>query len=129
MDEYEFVTLEPNLINLMNLHTIIYNRHRGNTMNLIEGVDPRIANDTSDIQEALNAIVVEHVTMMGTDPECDTVMRPDDISSEMSGNLYVLKDGDAPICYSKSRYILLICGSNMMTEKNEYGVEMDISKV
>ena len=130
-DEYETVDLEPNLINLMNLHAIIYNRNRDNPISLVEGVNPRIANDTSDIQEALNDILVEHVRIMNEDPDSQTVAKiNDDVpSSTIFTKIYVLKDGDLSICYSRSRYALLICGSNMMNEKNNYGAEMDIVEV
>ena len=131
MDEYETVDLEPNIINLMNLHTIIYNRNRSNAISLVEGVNPRVANDTSDIQEAINDILVEHVRMMNEDPESHAVAK---INGEVPAStifpkIFVLKDGDKPICYSRSKYALLICGSNMMNEKNNYGQEMDIQEV
>lgn len=129
-DECETIDLEPNLINLMNLHTIIYNRNRDNAMSLLEGVNPRVANDTSEIQEALNDIVVEHVTMMKDDPESVDVVRiVDELkTSTSSRSIYALKDNNEPICYSRSRYALLICGSNIMNEDNQYGAQMDISR-
>jgi hypothetical protein len=133
-DQYETIDVAPNFVNLVNLHTIIYNRNRENMVNLVEGVNPHVANDTSEIQEALNEILVEHVTMMGENPDSVDVMRVDDdtpISGESiaNGSLYVLKNGDNPICYSKSRYALLICGSNLMDEEGSYGTEMNIVKV
>lgn len=129
-DEYDYIDLEPNHIHLMNLHSIIYNRPRQNPMNLLEGVNPSIPNDTNDNQESLNDILVEHVQLMSQDPDRLVVIRADDEEeippSSSDRRIYLLKDGDKSICYSGSRYVLLICGSNLMSEKNEYGKNMDI---
>lgn len=129
-DEYETIDLKPDLINMMNLHTIIYNRNRENTVNLIEGVNPRVANDTSDIQEAFNDIMVSHVTMMNDDANKTIVVNDaKDIpacDNESEYPIFVLKDGDQIICYSRSKFALLICGSKMMTEDNNYGKDINI---
>lgn len=129
-DLYENINIEPDLINLMNLHTIIHNRNRNNAISLVDGVNPRIANDTSEIQEALNDVVVEHVTMMKDSPESVDVVRVvDDLKILTNARpIYVLKDDNEPICYSRSRYALLICGSNIMSEDNQYGTHMDITR-
>jgi len=130
-DEFETVTLQPNMVNLINLHTVIYNKERQNPVNMVEGVDPRIANDTSDIQEALNSILVEHVTMMNDEPECTDVFKDlDDITPSTKGYpLHILTDSENTVCYSRSRYALLICGSNLMSDQNGYGANMNIKKV
>jgi hypothetical protein len=133
MDEYETVNVQPNMLNLMNLHTIIYNKRRENTISLVEGVNPRVPNDTSEIQEELNSIMVDHLRLDEEDEENTTVTKfeegVDYASTSDSYPLYVLKVNDKAISCSKSRMALLICGSNLMNEENGYGSNIDIVKL
>jgi hypothetical protein len=129
---YDVVSVGPNLLNMMNLHTIIYNKKRKNITNLLEGVNTRVPNDTSEIQEEFNTIMVDHLRLEEENKENTVINKYEDDNvdpSSSDNNIYSLLVSDKPICYSKSRMSLLIFGSNMMTEDNEYGTNMDIVKL
>jgi len=129
---YDIVSVGPNLLNMMNLHTIIYNKKRKNPINLLEGVNTRVPNDTSEIQEEFNTIMVDHLRLEEENKENTVINKYEDDNADPSSfdnNIYSLLVSDKPICYSKSRMSLLIFGSNMMTEENEYGTNMDIVKL
>jgi hypothetical protein len=129
---YDVVSVGPNLLNMMNLHTIIYNKKRKNPINLLEGVNTRVPNDTSEIQEEFNTIMVDHLRLEEENKENTVINKYEDDNvdpSSCDNNIYSLLVLDKPICYSKSRMSLLIFGSNMMTEDNEYGTNMDIVKL
>lgn len=132
--DYDVLSVKPNLLNLINLHTLIYNKNRENSMSMIEGVNPRVPNDTSEIQEEFNSIMVEHLRLEEEDPDNTIINKYDeDENTEPittnGGVIYILKIGQKSICYSKSRMSLLICGSNMMSEDNGYGTGFDIVKL
>jgi len=69
--------------------------------------------------------------MMNEDSDSMIVTKVNDDVPESSifTKIYVLTNEDIPICYSRSRYALLICGSNIMNDKNNYGANMDITEV
>lgn len=132
--DYDVLSVKPNLLNLINLHTLIYNKNRENSMSMIEGVNPRVPNDTSEIQEEFNSIMVEHLRLEEEDPDNTIINKYEEDENTgpiitNGGIIYILKIGKKPICYSKSRMSLLICGSNMMSEDNGYGTGFDIVKL
>lgn len=134
----DILSVKPDFLNLMNLHTIIYNKKRKKTMNLLEGVNPRIPNDTSEIQEEFNTIMVDHLRLEKENEENTVINKYEDDNHYSSSNnyddynnydIYALLVSEKPVCYSKSRMSLLIFGSNMMKEDNGYGTNMDITKL
>ena len=130
----DILSVKPNLLNLMNLHTIIYNKKRKDPVNLLEGVNTRVPNDTSEIQEEFNTIMVDHLRLEEEDEENTVVNKYEDdnydtSTSTSSDNIYMLLNSDKPICYSRSRMSLLIFGSNMMSEDNGYGTNINIVKI
>jgi hypothetical protein len=133
-DEYDILPVEPNYLNMLNLHTIIYNRDKDYAISLVSGVNHRVANDTSEIQEALNSIMVDHLKLDEESQDNTIVNRYEaggsinSLSSEVHP-IYALTISSNPMCYSKSRYCLLIIGSNMMSEENGYGEKFDIVKL
>jgi hypothetical protein len=136
-DIYDTVSVEPDMLNLLNLFTIIHNRKNRKNTNLLDGVNPRVPNDTSEIQEEFNSILVEHLHMNNENSNNTLVYKFDsdidndnDNDNETSGSgkykYYVLKIGDKSVCYSKSKLALLICGSSLMKESNNYGKDFDL---
>ena len=132
-EEYDILSVKPNLLNMMNLHTIIYNKNRKNKINLLEGVNPRVPNDTSEIQEEFNTIMVDHLRLEEENEENTVINKYEDHgeynTSNNNDNIYKLLIKGKPICYSKSRMSLLVFGSNTMKEDNGYGTDMDIIKL
>jgi hypothetical protein len=131
--EYDTATVKPDLLKLMNLFTLIYNKSAHHKSNLLDGVDPRIPNDTSEIQEEFNSIMVEHLKLEAADLNSTVVYKFDtnsetttDTASSDTSKTYALTISSKPICYSKSKMALLICGSSLMTEDNGYGNNFDL---
>lgn len=129
--EYETATIKPDLLKLMNLFTLIYNKSKHYKSNLLDGVDPRVPDDTSEIQEEFNSIMVEHLKLEADNPDSTIVYKFDtettDTATEMdTSKTYALMIHSKPICYSKSKMALLICGSSLMTEDNGYGSNFDL---
>jgi len=128
--EYETATIKPDLLKLMNLFTLIYNKSKHHKTNLLDGVDPRVPTDTSEIQEEFNSIMVEHLKLEADDPNSTVVYKfgttTDTESDADTNKTYALTMSSKPICYSKSKMALLICGSSLMTEDNGYGSNFDL---
>lgn len=127
--EYETATVKPDLLKLMNLFTIIYNKSKQHKSNLLDGVDPRVPNDTSEIQEEFNSIMVEHLKLEADNPDSTVVYKFDTETADTTtdtSKTYALTIHSKLICYSKSKMALLICGSSLMTEDNGYGSNFDL---
>ena len=129
--EYDIKTIKPNYINLLNLHSIIYNKKRENKISMVEGVNPRVPNDTSEIQEEFNSIMVDHLRLQEEDEENIVINKYYDNTDFSKNNedntkLYALTFSKKSICYSKSKLSLLICASNMMNDDNGYGENFNI---
>lgn len=132
-DIYDTVSVEPDMLNLLNLFTIIYNRKNRKSTNLLDGVNPRVPNDTSEIQEEFNSILVEHLHLNNENSNNTLVYKfgsdideDDETSGSDKYKYYILKINDKSVCYSKSKLALLICGSSLMKKSNNYGKDFDL---
>ena len=113
-----------NYLNLLNLYTIIYNKCLTNKTNLLESVNYRVPNNTSEIQETLNDLMNEHIKLEKDleDPEavtiilCDTVgnVDTDELHIPNKNPYYALTLNNKNICLSKSKVSLLSYGAHLM---------------
>lgn len=115
-------SVQPNMLHLLNLHTLIYNKSKSKSKskfkstNLLENVDFRVLNDTSDIQEALNTLMVEHLNLDKLN-NSDVYIDLDDFDLDADIQIYALILDSKPISYSASRFALLIYGSNLIAKE------------
>ena len=138
VDDYE--TISPNMFGLMNAFTMIYNQNDNpnddKPRSLVEGINPRVPNDTSDIQEDMNSIMVRHLELEELHKDLVDVLEynddepidlPQNVREEIQNqSMYALLKDGVPVYRSYSKLALLICASRVIDRVFSGNMRMNI---